>query len=274
MATSTTIATDTPGRSRLAGGFQGMALGALAGFIIRDLDLPALISFEHAREPLVVLMALLGVALGVTPWRRWLAVAVIALGLLWMVVAFTPLSSWLARGLARQELEEPADAVFVSFAGLAPGAQRLTEAHNRALHGAELLARGKVKTLVVAESSSLPSVAMVRDLVSRLGLETEPLSAGRADTTREEAVAGARLARRKGFKLLLVVSSPIHSRRICAALEKEGVTVVSTPSLENRFNIEELNTAADRLAAFGSVMHERLGFWVYARRGWVTNGAT
>ncbi len=271
MATSTTTSATPTGRSRLAGASFGLALGALAGFIIRDLDLPALISFEYAREPLVLLVALLGGVLGLTRWRSWFAGSVAVLALLWVTVAFTSLSSWLAHGLARQELEEPADAVFVSFAGLPPGAQRMTEAHNRALHGAELLARGKVKTLVAAESPSLPSLNLLRDLVSRLGLETEPVSAGRADTTREEAVAVASLARRRGWKLLLVVSSPLHSRRVCAALEKEGVTVVSTPSLENRFNIEELNTAADRLAAFGSVMHERLGFWVYARRGWVAS---
>jgi uncharacterized SAM-binding protein YcdF (DUF218 family) len=274
MATSPTTRATTTGRSRLADASVGLALGALAGFIARDLDLPALISFEHAREPLVIVVSILGAALGVTRWRRWLAAAVFALGLLWITVAFTPLSGWLARGLARQELEEPADAVFVSFAGLAPGARRMTEAHNRALRGAELLARGKVKTVVAAESSSLPSIAILRDLVARLGLDTEPVSAGRADTTREEAVAVAQLARRRGWKVLLVVSSPIHSRRICGALEKEGVTVVSTPSQESRFNIEELNTAADRLAAFGSVMHERLGLWVYARRGWLATGAS
>jgi uncharacterized SAM-binding protein YcdF (DUF218 family) len=249
--------------------FQGCALGALAGLLARDLDLPALISFEHTREPLVVVAAFLGAMLGITRWRGWLVPVVVALGLLWMTVAFTPLSAWLARGLARQELEEPADAVFVSLAGLAPGAQRMTEAHNRALHGAELLARGKVKTLVVAESSFLPSVAMLRDVMGRLGIEGQPVAAGKADTTREEALAVAALAREKGWKLLLVVSSPIHSRRACASIEKEGVTVVSTPSIESRFNIDELDTAGDRLVAFGSIMHERLGLWVYARRGWV-----
>jgi uncharacterized SAM-binding protein YcdF (DUF218 family) len=261
---------EAPARSHpLTGALQGCALGALAGLLARDLDLPALISFEHAREPLVVLSALLGAAFGITRWRRWLAGVVCALGFLWLTVAFTPLSSWLARGLARQELEEPADAVFVSFAGLAPGGQRMTEAHNRALHGAELLARGKVKTLVVAESSFLPSVALLRDLMGRLGIAGQPVAAGRADTTREEALAVAALAREKGWKLLLVVSSPIHSRRVCASIEKEGIAVVSTPSIESRFDIDELDTPGDRLVAFGSIMHERLGLWVYARRGWV-----
>ena len=261
-----------PGGSILADALHGCALGTLAGFITRDLDLPALISFEHPQEPLVILAAVLGMLLGITRFRGLLVAATVALGLLWGTVAFTPLSGWLAQGLARREVIEDADAVFVSFAGLRPGAQRITEAQNRALHGAELVARGKAKVLVVAESSLLPSVATVRDLMGRLGVAGEPLVAGRAETTREEALAVGSLAREKGWKLVLVVTSPIHSRRASAAFEKEGVTVVSTPSMESRFDLDNLDTSVDRLTAFGSVIHERLGIWVYARRGWLAGG--
>jgi len=252
-----------------SGALYGCVLGALAGFINRDLDLPALISFEHPQEPLVLLAAVVGALIGITRFRWLLGVVSLALCLLWAVVAFTPLSGWLAHGLARREVAEPADAVFVSFAGLCPGAQRMTEAKSRALHGAELVARGKSSTLVVAESSLLPSVATGRDLMARLALGSEPVVAGRADNTREEAVALGALARQKGWKLVLLVTSPIHSRRASQALEHEGVTVVSTPSRESRFDLDNLDTSVDRLAAFGSVIHERLGIWVYARRGWL-----
>jgi uncharacterized SAM-binding protein YcdF (DUF218 family) len=258
--------------STLAGALHGCALGALAGFITRDLDLPALISFDHPQEPLVILAALLGALLGATRFRGLLVAATVALALLWGAVAFTPLSGWLAQGLARREVIENADAVFVSFAGLRPGTQRMTEAQNRALHGAEIVARGKAKDLVVVESSLVPSVATARDLMARLGLPGEPVVAGNADNSRGEALAVAALAREKGWKLVLVVTSPIHSRRLSGAFEKAGVTVVSTPTMESRFDLDNLDTSLDRLAAFGSVIHERLGIWVYARRGWLAGG--
>jgi len=262
-----------PSSFALAAVVAGCAVGALAGFVVRDLDLPTLVSFEYPREPLVLVGALLGGVIAVMPGRRFFGAAAFALALLWAAVAFTPFSGWLARGLARQEAEEPADAAFVSFAGLRPDA-RISEAQSRALRGAELLSRGTVKTLVVAESSLVPSGATVRDLMARLGLEGQPLVAGHADTTREEAVAVGALCRQKKWKLLLVVTSPIHSRRVCAALEKEGVTVISTPSMESRFDIEDLDTSRDRLTAFGSIIHERFGFWVYAQRGWVAGGSS
>jgi uncharacterized SAM-binding protein YcdF (DUF218 family) len=102
------------------------------------------------------------------------------------------------------------------------------------------------------------------------GLKPDQLVvAGRAENTREEALAVGQLTRERGFKLILLVTSPIHSRRASAALENEGATIVSTPSEETRFDLETLDTWGDRLAAFGSVLHERLGIWMYTRRGWI-----
>lgn len=259
--------------SPLWDGVQGSILGTLAGFITRDLDLPALVSFAHPQEPLIVLAAVVGGLLGLTRFRGALAALTLALAIVWGIVAFTPLSSRLAQGLVRREIAESADAVFVSFAGLRPGAQRTSEAQNRALHGVELLALRKAHQVVIVESSLLQGVAMVRELRERLGIEGDLVVAGRGDTTREEAVAVAAAARERSWKVVLVVTSPIHSRRACAALEKEGVTVVSSPSVDSRFQVDELDTSVERLAAFGSVIHERLGTWIYMRRGWLSGTA-
>jgi uncharacterized SAM-binding protein YcdF (DUF218 family) len=249
----------------------GIALGALIGLLVRDLDLPALVSFDGPREPLVVLAAALGGALMLTRLRAAVFAAAWALGLLWCVVAFSPLCGWLAEGLARREAAEPADAIFVSFSGLRPDARRLAEVQTRAFHAVQLLVRGKAPRIVVTESD-VPGVAAVRDAMEAMSAKGEVLVGERAETTHEEAVVVARLARDRALRILLVVTSPIHSRRSCAALEKEGLTVVSTPAPETRFDLETLDTSGDRLAAFGSVTHERLGLWVYARRGWVVEG--
>ena len=251
----------------------GAALGALAGFIIRDLDLPGLVSFELPREPLVLLAAFLGAVLGATRFRWVLGAMTLAFAALWCVVAFSPLSGWLSRGLTRTEVVEPADAVFVSCSGLRSGAQRSAELRNRFTHAIDLVVRGKAPRLVVTESKEVAAAAIARQVMDTAGVTAELVVAGRAETTREEALVIGALAREHGYKLVLLVTSPIHSRRASAALEKEGVTVVSTPSAETRFDLETLDTWSDRLAAFGSVIHERFGFLVYARRGWIGTAA-
>lgn len=255
--------------ARLAGAWRGAVLGALAGFLIRDLDLPALISYDHPREPLVLLAAALGLLVGTTRYRWTLRAGTLALGMLWCLAAFTPLCGWLAQGLSRREVEEAADAVVVSLAGLVPDGQSAAEVRSRILHGADLVARGKATHLVLAEAPDLPGRETARETLGRLGVTAEVLVAGKAETTRQEAVAVAGLYRERGWKLILLVTSPIHSRRASAAFEKEGMAVVSSPSPETRFDLDTLDTWSDRLSAFGSVIHERLGIWVYRQRGWV-----
>jgi uncharacterized SAM-binding protein YcdF (DUF218 family) len=252
---------------------QGAALGALVGLVIRDLDLPALVSYEYSREPLVFAAAALGGLVGATRFRPVLYAATAALALLWCVVAVTPLSAWLSRGLTRSEKVEPADALFVSLSSLRPGSQGPAEVRNRLIHGLALLTRGKAPRLLLCESAGVQGVALARELMDAAGMTTELLVLPRAENTREEAQAVATLARQRNLKLILLVTSPIHSRRASAALEKEGVTVVSSPSTETRFDLATLSSWNDRLTAFGTVMHERLGLWVYARRGWIDSAA-
>ena len=79
----------------------------------------------------------------------------------------------------------------------------------------------------------------------------------------------ARLFRERGWRKLLLVTSPTHSRRAAATFEREGVSVVSSPSMETRFDLENLTRTDDRLFAFGAVLHERVGLGVYRWRGWI-----
>jgi uncharacterized SAM-binding protein YcdF (DUF218 family) len=260
-------------RFRWSAAASGAVPGALAGLLLRDLDLPALVSYEGQREPLVITAALLGAFVAAVGYRWVVVLPTLCLAALWCLVAFSPLSSWLSHGLARSELVEPADAVFVSFSSLRPGAHRSAEVRNRLLYGVDLVARGKAPRLVLTETTGIEGVALARHLMESAGVAADQLVvAGRAESTRDEALVVGQLARERGFKLILLVTSPIHSLRASAALEKEGARIVSTPSAETRFDLETLNTCGDRLAAFGSVLHERLGLWVYARRGWISEG--
>jgi uncharacterized SAM-binding protein YcdF (DUF218 family) len=105
--------------------------------------------------------------------------------------------------------------------------------------------------------------------MARLRLEGDVLSVGPVRSTRDEALAVAALCRERGWRRVLVVTSPTHSRRASLALEREGVVAVSSPSVETRFDLETLDRPAERLKAFGSLTHECVGLWIYGRRGWL-----
>jgi uncharacterized SAM-binding protein YcdF (DUF218 family) len=63
------------------------------------------------------------------------------------------------------------------------------------------------------------------------------------------------------------VTSPTHTRRAAATFAKRGLTVVASPAVETRFDLETLDNPDDQVKAFGNVLHERLGLLVYRLRG-------
>jgi len=251
--------------------WTGCVLGGLGGFLTRDLDLPTIVSFWGDRTPLVLVAALLGGLLWLTRLRRVVAAAVACIGLFWSIVAFTPLTRHLVDGLVRRDPVEAADAIFVLSSDLQPDGDLNPTSMSRLVHGLELIGQAKASRLVLSElhPPKRSYAKAARQLMDNLGLDPELLVVQPVSNTRDEAVAVGRLYRERGWSRLLVVTSPLHSRRACAALEREGVKVISSPCPESRYDLEYLARAESRLQAFGGVLHERVGLWVYARRGWV-----
>ena len=249
----------------------GLAAGALAGLIVVDLGLPSLVSFFGDRTYLVPLAAALNALLWLTPLRRIAGAAVGVLALLWLAVAFTPVTSWLAEGLVRRDPVEAADVVFVFASRVQEDGDPTTDAMSRLLKGVELVAEGRAPRLLVSELAP-PAGAyapLARAWVAEFAPRAEVVTVGRVRNTRDEAMAVAKLCRERGWRRVLAVTSPTHTRRAAAALEKEGLVVVASPSVETRFDLERLHWPGERREAFAAIAHERIGLVVYRRRGWI-----
>jgi uncharacterized SAM-binding protein YcdF (DUF218 family) len=246
-------------------------MGALAGFLARDLELVAALSFWGDNAIFAVWGALAGAVLWRTPLRPIVAAGTVGLGLLWSAAAFTPLSGRLAVGLVRADPIAPADAVFVLGSRVQKDSDLTPQAESRLLRGLELVAQGLAPRLILTEQPP-PYVLYepsARRLMKGLRLEMELMTVGPTQNTHDEAVAVAQLCRSRGWTRLLVVTSPTHTGRACPTVERQGIAVVCVPAVETRFDIETLDRPLDRLALFGQVLHERLGTWVYRRRGWI-----
>ena len=198
-----------------------------------------------------------------------MAFAAGALALLWLLVAFTPLTSWMAQGLVRRDPLREADAIVVLASNIQRDGELTAAAMSRLLHGLELLADHRAPRLVLTEmrpparSYSEPA----RALMGTLRVEGELVAVGPVRDTRDEAQAVARLFAERGFKSLILVTSPTHTRRAARTFERQGLTVMASPAVETLFDLETLDKADDRLRAFGHLLHERLGLWLYAYQG-------
>ena len=249
----------------------GLTAGSLAGLIVVDLNLPSLVSYFGDRTYLVPVIALLGALLWLTPLRRLIGAAVALLVVLWLVVAFTPLTPWLAQGLVRRDPVEAADAVFVFASRVQEDGDPTSNAMSRLLKGVELVAEGRAARLLVSEGPPPggPYAPLARAWLGTFARRGEVVSVGRIRNTHDEAVAVARLCRERSWTRVLAVTSPTHTRRAAAALEKQGLVVLAVPSIETRFDLEDLHWPGDRREAFASIAHERLGLVYYRRKGWI-----
>jgi uncharacterized SAM-binding protein YcdF (DUF218 family) len=249
----------------------GLAVGALAGFVALDLNLLSLVSYWGDKSFLVPASAAAGALLWLTPLRRLVVVGVALLSLLWLAVAFTPLTRAMRDSLVRRDEVQAADAVYVLASKLQLDGEPSSDAMARLFRGLELVADGRAPRLIVSElPPPYPAYApLARDWVRRFAPNVEVLSFGPIWNTHDEAVHLAALFRQRGWKKVLAVTSPTHTRRAAACLEKEGLDVISVPAVETDFDLERLELPGDRREAFGAIAHERLGLIVYRYRGWI-----
>ncbi len=252
----------------------GALLGALIGLCAKDLQLEMLVSYWGDASTLVLWTTLLGGLVGLSPIGDALKAVASTAGIVWLAVAFTPLTHWMAQGLIREDPLRNADAVFVLASGLQEDGGLTENSMSRLVGGLAVLGEGWAPTLILSE---LPAgrpryERTAREMMTRLGLDHDILSVGPVQNTRDEAVAVGALYLERGFERLVVVTSPSHSRRAAAALESAGVEVISRPSAETVYDIENLNQFTggdDHIEAFGPLAHEWIGLHYYRLRGWI-----
>jgi uncharacterized SAM-binding protein YcdF (DUF218 family) len=243
----------------------------VAGFVVVDLNLPSLVSLFGDRSYLLLVVTVAWALLWLTPLRRLVAAGTLLLAALWLVVCFTPLTSRLAEGLVRRDAVENADAVFVFASRIQEDGDPTTDAMSRLIKGVELMAEGRAPWLVVSElpPPAGPYAPLARAWLKSFAGRGEVLQIGQIYNTHDEAVALAQLGRERGIYRVLAVTSPTHTRRAAAALEKQGLVAIAVPAVETNFDLETLRLPGDRRRAFSAIAHERLGLVVYRRRGWI-----
>ncbi len=223
----------------------------------------------------------LGIVGGLLGWGgrlRWpVAFAGVGFGAL-LLIQWLPWPATLSRGLVRADSlpAGPVDAIVVLSASMTDEGVLGPVGATRLLEGVRLLRAGAAPRLVVSRITRLDEtpnpVDSDRDqraLLSVAGLTPELHVLGPVGSTHDEALRMAELAAPRGWRRVVVVTSPLHSRRACATFEAAGLEVVCRPSPERGFALGVLGAGGDRSRAFGEWLYESLGWWKYRIRGWV-----
>lgn len=170
---------------------------------------------------------------------------------------------------------DPVDAVVVLSAAVT-GDERLSPVGlDRLLEGVKLTKLGYSRRLVVSRVwtwSGADSVSSDRDQREIVGLvdpELELSIIAPVGSTRLEALALRAMAETRGWRRVIVVTSPVHTRRACASVERTALEVVCRASPDRSAAVWTQATARDRLGAFAQWSYEWFGWLEYRLKGWV-----
>gem|GEM_PF-351914 len=262
-----------PSRWRLA--VDGAILGVAFWIILLILGVPWV--FHIGGFDGMFPATLLGIFMGLAGLRGVLAATVLAQAVLLVIVGYSPLIVEPARSLIRHDpLPSHADAIVVLAAGTSDDGLILPQATDRLLKGLELLNRGVAPVLVLPREADSVGTRLVtqRDDHHRIvglvrGAQSKVVFSGLTHSTRDEAVRTAQLFRSRGWKRVVAVTSPLHTRRTCATFEKAGI-VVSCHAAESReYAIKTLKKPEDRIRAFQGWLYETAGTVRYKQLGWL-----
>jgi uncharacterized SAM-binding protein YcdF (DUF218 family) len=237
-----------------------------------------------------IFAGLLGLVLG----RRRIAATCFSAGGLVLAAASSPLvAEHLAASLEASHAVmplaslEPADAILVMGGGTQPAIPprerpELAHAGDRVLHAARLYRAGKAERLLVSGGRAEADTAVPSEATSMAALLIElgvPESAiwieDRATSTRENCVHAKSILDSHDVSDVLLVTSALHMRRAFATCRSAGLRVRAAPTDfwvagDGTRGAGSLAPRPEALLLTHTALHERLGFWVYQRRGWIT----
>ena len=252
-----------------------MVCGVLVATAIITADIPRVTT---GHPGLFILgWAIVGAGLGLAGVLRAAAYAAAIVAVLATLVMTTPVMSPLVREWIRNDPlpTTPLDAVVVLSAGVHVDGTLNARAAERLVSG-----------IALARTTRTPFLVTTRDGVVFAGRRVDTDSAQRrlvrslmdsvdwrivapVSTTHDEAVRAAELLLPLGKRRIAVVTSPLHTRRACAAFEAAGFRVVCAASDEWTYSAGDVARPFDRIRAFFDYFYERLGIIEYRRRGWL-----
>ncbi|MFL5621915.1 MAG: YdcF family protein [Gemmatimonadaceae bacterium] len=204
----------------------------------------------------------------------WLVAGILAL--LCIVIGYTPLVKSMAEQFVRRDpVPARADAIAVLSMGLTADGLMRSETLDRLLTGLQLANRGVAPVMLVSQErrrfggESVSDSADLQNVVALARAEIPIIFVDSIFTTRTEALRMKAVAQQHGWTSLIVVTSPMHSKRACATFEAVGFKVACTPADVRQSGLYERANAEDRLGAFRSWLYETFATDSYRRRGWI-----
>ncbi len=269
--------------NRLAPAITGFAIGFVSWLVILVLGLSP--GGDYSSYGNFIPAGIVGAILGSTRFRfvNWIVIS--ALAFLLLIVGFTPVVRQPALNLIVRDPLQKADAIVVLSAGITRDNHLGNVAADRLLTGLDLMRKGYATSLVVTQIAGNGNAAEADQdrLISLLPGHPDVSRVGIVRTTRDEGLQIKSLADKRGWKRIILVTSPLHSKRAKAVFEKVGLIVISQPCITRKYSVEDfedpsgmkffkwraLDHPYDKITVFSDLLYERMAGISYRRKGWI-----
>lgn len=252
----------------------GAVISTLVAFAAHYLGVQDLIRIPDLA--LFLPAALVGALIGATRLRPLLWIGAFLVTVIVLVIIYTPVVSILAGPLVRRDQLPPrVHAIAALSQGLTPEGRMRSASLDRLLSALALAREGKSGAVLVSvESRSydgrpVSDSADRREIVAGFPTPAEVIFVDSVSSTRTEALRMRQVAWPRGWRVIAVVTSPLHSQRACATFEAVGFRVVCVPAASRENVLPGADGPKDRLRAFRSWLYETFAAATYRSRGWI-----
>jgi uncharacterized SAM-binding protein YcdF (DUF218 family) len=156
----------------------------------------------------------------------------------------------------------------------------LTDAADRAWHAARLFKAGKAPKILLSgglsstHTDGLTEAELMRLFLLDLGVPDEAIVLEtRSRSTRENALYCAAMVRDAGWSSVILVTSALHMPRAWRSFKQAGVEAIPVgtdyQTRSTSFSVVNWLPTAGALEKSTHALHEVIGTWTYAWRGWL-----
>jgi uncharacterized SAM-binding protein YcdF (DUF218 family) len=252
---------------------RNLMLGFVNGLLLAVIVSLVLVDIKWYIPVAIFILSLAFSTYGLT--RNLLNALTLPVGGLLALCVFTPLLQPIQRFFDVTELPSKADVIVILGGGMHCGSTDL-EASSlaRTTKGLELWRAGYAKTITISDTTGLWDNCVsleqpTRGEISQLEPQNPPeiVVLPGVKNTRMEAEAVARQAKTRGWKTVLVVTAPSHSKRARATFMQLKLQAFVVSAGEPRYDTE-LHLPNDRLNAIPVLAREVAGLVKYTLLGW------
>jgi uncharacterized SAM-binding protein YcdF (DUF218 family) len=197
--------------------------------------------------------------------------AAAALLLIYLLVFQTNVTWWIAAPLRMSEAPAKADAVAVFAGGVGESGKAGEGTEERVQHAIDVYKAGYADHLIFSSGYiySFPEADLMRSLAVQQGVPASAILLEQRSTNTHENVAFTNdILRQRGWKSVLLVSSPYHMRRALLVWRKAApdVRVVAAPPPKSQFYDHTRGASLEQVRA---MVHEYAAIVAYRLRGWI-----